>query len=208
MSSTNLKMKLVDRRTGMVRRRRIRNPGLFPIVTATGLFFSDHRVVPDRRRLLLKRWAITRPQFKELASASFQSRAFTRILCNAEIDNLPTLEQVKTQLAEEESKSAQRSANGAESRPNKACRRPPTAGAWWPGIGRRAAPYQRSCYELPIERKCYDAASSHLSRFAPLHSVVAPCFDLAAAFDLRWHQSSRAANSSQRNNPINIGAFS
>jgi hypothetical protein len=56
-SITNLKLKLVNRRTGRVRRRRIGNPlgGLFPIVTATGLFFSDNRVIPDRRRLLLKR---------------------------------------------------------------------------------------------------------------------------------------------------------
>jgi hypothetical protein len=55
MRSANVKLQFVDRRTGMVRRRRVRNPGLFPIVTATGLFFSDHRVIPDRRRLLLKR---------------------------------------------------------------------------------------------------------------------------------------------------------
>jgi hypothetical protein len=60
--STYLKLKLVNRRTGRVRRRRIGNSlaGLFPIVTATGLFFSDQRVIPDRRRLLLKRWLSSR----------------------------------------------------------------------------------------------------------------------------------------------------
>jgi hypothetical protein len=54
-SITNVKLKPVDRRTGMVRRRKIRNPGVFPIVTPTGVFFSDHRLIPDRRQLPLKR---------------------------------------------------------------------------------------------------------------------------------------------------------
>ena len=62
ISNTYLKLKLVNRRTGRVRRRRIGNSlaGLFPIVSATGLFFSDHRVIPDRRRVLLGRWLSSR----------------------------------------------------------------------------------------------------------------------------------------------------
>ncbi|MGH8771343.1 MAG: hypothetical protein ACREV2_09225 [Burkholderiales bacterium] len=46
-----VKTQLIDRRTGVERRRNTNNPlaGFLPIVTARGLIFSDRRVITDRR---------------------------------------------------------------------------------------------------------------------------------------------------------------
>jgi hypothetical protein len=45
------RLKFVNRRTGMVRRRRTGHSlaKRFPIVSATGIFFSDRRLVFERR---------------------------------------------------------------------------------------------------------------------------------------------------------------
>jgi hypothetical protein len=49
--SSIVKIQLIDRRTGVERRRNTNNPlaGFLPIVTAHGLIFSDRRVITDRR---------------------------------------------------------------------------------------------------------------------------------------------------------------
>jgi hypothetical protein len=50
-TSRQLPLKIVNRRTGMIRRRRVRNAFAkhFPIVSTTGFFLSDRRVILERR---------------------------------------------------------------------------------------------------------------------------------------------------------------